>query len=84
MQQFPPEYPAQAVRKRVEGWVEIEFTVGTNGKVKDASVLRAQPSRVFDREALRAIERWTFKPRMENGKAVESRLKRRMEFKLNT
>ena len=33
-------------------------------------------------EILRAVQRWTFKPKMDNGKAVEERVKRRIEFKL--
>lgn len=79
----PPEYPREAVRKRQEGWVEVEFTVTADGEVTDAHVLNSEPGNVFDREAVRAVQRWTFKPKMENGKPEASRLKRRIEFKLN-
>ena len=78
----PPEYPADAARKRQEGWVEIEFTVTPDGTVANASVVSAEPARVFNASALRAVERWTFKPRMENGKPVEEKIRRRIEFKL--
>jgi protein TonB len=40
----------------------VEITVGTDGSVTNARVLRATPSRVFDREALNAVKRWRFEP----------------------
>jgi len=77
-----PEYPREAFIKHQEGWVEVEFTVTPDGGVSNATVVGAQPTRVFNDAALRAVQRWTFKPKMENGKAVEERMKRRIEFKL--
>ena len=77
-----PEYPREAFIKHQEGWVEVEFTVTPDGAVTNATVVGAQPTRVFNDAALRAVQRWTFKPKMDNGKAVEERMKRRIEFKL--
>ena len=77
-----PDYPREAFIKHQEGWVEVEFTVTAEGSVTNASVAGAQPARVFNDAALRAVQRWTFKPKMDNGKAVEERMKRRIEFKL--
>ena len=42
----------------------------------------SEPARIFNAAALNAVKRWTFKPRMENGKAVEERMRRRIEFRL--
>lgn len=78
----PPEYPREAYVKHQEGWVEVEFTVTTGGQVSNATVAGANPVRVFNDAALRAVQRWTFKPKMDNGKAVEDHMKRRIEFKL--
>lgn len=78
----PPEYPREAYIKHQEGWVEVEFTVTPAGQVTAATVAGANPARVFNDAALRAVQRWTFKPKMDNGKAVEERMKRRIEFKL--
>jgi protein TonB len=77
----PPQYPPDAVRKRQEGWVEVEFTVTPEGTVANATVVNSEPSRVFNTAALRAVENWTFKPRLENGTAVEEKMRRRIEFK---
>ena len=78
----PPEYPREAYVKHLEGWVEIEFTITPAGQVTNATVAGANPARIFNDAALRAVQRWTFKPKMDNGKAVEERMKRRIEFKL--
>ncbi len=76
-------YPQQAARNRVEGWVEVEFTVTAEGQVEGARVLRSDPPRVFDREAVRSIERSTFRARVENGTPVNATLRRRIEFRLD-
>jgi protein TonB len=77
----PPDYPADAVRRHTEGWVEVEFTVTADGSVANATVVNANPARVFNTAALSAVGRWTFKPRMENGRPVEEKMRRRIEFK---
>ena len=51
--------------------VTVRFTITAAGTVRDAIVIDSRPPRVFDQAALRAILRWTFKPRMVNGVAVE-------------
>jgi protein TonB len=78
-----PEYPIAAVRNRQEGWVEVEFTVAADGSVQNAHVIGSEPGRVFDREALAAVTRAKFQPRLENGQPVASTLRRRIEFKLS-
>jgi len=57
-----PRYPADALRAGTSGEVLVEITVGTDGSVSEARVLRASPPRVFDREALNAVRRWKFEP----------------------
>jgi len=77
-----PVYPIAAARNRQEGWVEVEFTVSADGSVQNAHVTGSQPPRIFDREAIAAVQRAKFQPRMENGQAIASTLRRRIEFKL--
>lgn len=77
-----PRYPMRAAMKRIEGWVKVEFTITENGGVKDAVVVDAQPKRVFDREALRAIVKWKFKPKLVDGRAIDRRAVQVLEFRL--
>jgi protein TonB len=57
-----PRYPPEALRAGTQGEVLVEITVGTDGSVTNARVVRATPARVFDREALNAVRRWRFEP----------------------
>lgn len=57
-----PRYPPDAYRSGTSGEVQVEFTVGTDGSVSSARVVRSTPPRVFDREALSAVKRWRFQP----------------------
>lgn len=57
-----PKYPTEALRSQQSGEVVVEFTVGVDGSVTDARVVRSNPPRVFDREALAAVKRWRFQP----------------------
>ncbi|PPU78437.1 MULTISPECIES: energy transducer TonB [Xanthomonas] len=57
-----PRYPAEALRAGTSGEVLVEITVGTDGSITASRVLRANPPRVFDREALNAVKRWRFEP----------------------
>src|SRR5690606_9951158 len=52
-----PRYPPEALRAGTSGEVLVELTIGTDGSVTNARVVRATPARVFDREALNAVRR---------------------------
>ena len=66
-----PMYPRDAAMKGIEGWVKVEFMITEIGTVKDPKVIDSEPPRIFNREALRAILKWKFKPRVVDGVAVE-------------
>lgn len=73
-----PRYPPNALRRRVEGSVELGFTIMPDGSVANVRVLSSRPGNTFDREAINAMERWRFTP---PGRQVESR--RVFDFKLD-
>ncbi len=82
LQRIPPKYPSRAANRHIEGWVKIEFTITTNGTVKNAVVVEAEPEEIFDEAALKAIDQWTFKEKTVNGVAVEQRAVQTLQFKL--
>ncbi len=63
-----PTYPSDAARTGTEGFVEVEFTVGADGKVVSVSVVNARPSRTFESAAVAAVKQWTFEPGGGRGK----------------
>jgi protein TonB len=64
----PPVYPPIAQSARVQGVVIIEATIGPNGRVTDARVLRSIP--LLDQAALDAVKQWEFTPTLLNGVPV--------------
>jgi protein TonB len=63
-----PVYPPIAQSARVSGVVIIEATIGADGRVKDAKVLRSIP--LLDQAALDAVKQWQFTPTLLNGVPV--------------
>ncbi|MDM7861526.1 TonB family protein [Alteromonas sp. ASW11-36] len=65
-----PRYPIDAARDGIEGWVQMTFNVNELGGVTDIQVINAEPKRVFNQEAKRALAKWKYQPKSVNGKAV--------------
>ena len=63
-----PVYPAIAQSARVAGAVTIEATIGPDGKVMDAKVVRSIP--LLDQAALDAVLQWEYTPTLLNGVPV--------------
>jgi protein TonB len=63
-----PVYPADALAARVQGIVILEATIGVDGRVTDAKVLRSVP--LLDQAAVDAVRQWAYTPTLLNGAAV--------------
>ncbi|MDF5627438.1 energy transducer TonB, partial [Vibrio parahaemolyticus] len=57
-----PRYPSKALKRRVEGYVIMRFTIDATGRPKDIEVIEAEPERMFEREAIRALKKWKYQP----------------------
>jgi protein TonB len=66
-----PQYPPQAARQGLEGWVQVRFTISAAGSIKDATVVRSS-NPVFERAALTAVNKWKYQPQVQDGKPVEA------------
>jgi protein TonB len=66
-----PTYPRRALQRGIEGYVIVEFTVTTNGSVRDAYVIDSEPPKTFDNAAIKAALKFKYKPRVIDGEAVE-------------
>jgi len=79
-----PRYPIQAARDGKEGWVKLSFTINEIGGVEDVKVIEAKPKRVFDKEAKRALRKWKYKPKVEEGKVLkQTGLTVQLDFKMD-
>lgn len=66
-----PNYPRRAAQKGIEGYVVVEFTVTSLGTVVDPKVIEADPPNIFNREALAAVKKFKYKPKVQDGKPME-------------
>jgi len=66
-----PTYPRRAAQRGIEGYVVVEFTVSKLGTVINPMVIESDPPNIFDRAALSAAKKFKYKPKIENGKAIE-------------
>jgi periplasmic protein TonB len=67
-----PQYPARAMQRGIEGWVQLRFTVTSAGTVKDVEVEKAEPANYFEQAAVNAVSRYKYKPSVVGGKPVET------------
>lgn len=65
-----PEYPAQALSKGIEGWVEVEFTIDSNGYIVNPRVIAHSPSAIFDRSVLSALKKSHYRPQLFDGQPI--------------
>lgn len=77
-----PQYPRQAARARVSGWVTLRIVVNPDGSVRDARVVDAQPRGMFEAAAVTAALRGRFRPRVVGGEPVESSGEYTVNFEL--
>ncbi|HID44474.1 MAG TPA: energy transducer TonB [Chromatiaceae bacterium] len=77
-----PRYPSRAAMEGIEGWVKVGFTINPDGTVSNVRVIDANPRRIFNRAATRAIKKWRFRPKKINGKAVTQQGIQTLNFKL--
>ncbi|MDB5985875.1 MAG: energy transducer TonB [Nevskia sp.] len=65
-----PLYPESAASRGIEGYVLLEFTVTETGATADPVVIESQPTGTFDEAAKKAVLKFKYKPRIENGKPM--------------
>lgn len=77
-----PVYPARALSRGLEGYVDLSFTVTTTGTVADPIILFSSSS-LFERAATRAVLKFKYKPRVVDGVPVDvPGVKTRITFKI--
>ena len=75
-----PRCPPEAALAGTNGEVLLNLLVNASGRVEKIRLLRANPPRVFNREATKAVRRWQFKPKTIDGIAVEQQGELKVEF----
>jgi TonB family protein len=75
-------YPAEAERRGIEGWVDLEFVVDRTGRPKDLRVTAAEPPGHFEDAALAAVAQYRYAPFARDGRVFERRAALKIRFAL--
>jgi|GEM_PF-1931317 len=77
------DYPLEAARKRLEGWVDIMVTIDPDGKVVMLEEERySSRGRVFVEPAKESLQQWQFEPPKSQGISSNVSRSYRIEFEL--
>ena len=77
-----PQYPQDMADKGIEGYVRLKYTVTANGSTADIVVMSSS-HRGFERSAVKAAQKFKFKPHIEDSIAIAvPNVYSIMEFKL--
>jgi periplasmic protein TonB len=76
-----PDYPYIAKVMRLQGTVQLQAIVGTDGSVQQLVVLSGNP--ILARAALDAVRQWLYQPTRLNGQPVEVQTNITVTFVLN-
>ncbi len=66
-----PQYPSRAQTRGVEGYVIVEYMVTKLGTTQDITVVEASPKGYFERAAIKAAQKFKYKPKVINGEPVD-------------
>jgi TonB family protein len=80
LKKVSPTYPANAVRMRIEGQVELLATVSRKGDISAIKVLSGDPN--LTRAAVDAVKQWKYKPYLLDGAPVEIQTQITVNFRL--
>ncbi len=77
-----PGFPASAASRGLTGWVDVQFTVKSDGTTADVSIVGAEPVGIFEESAMEAVRKWHYRPVVRNGQTVDQLARVRVRFAL--
>jgi TonB family protein len=71
LEQSQPAPPENRFGFPVEGWAVLRYTILADGSTANVRVVDRMPPTLVEREAVSAVEEWTFEPATSDGAPVE-------------
>jgi TonB family protein len=62
----PTAYPPDLYQQKIEGDVDIAYSLDPTGAIVDARVVSSTPARVFDQVAIDSFKKWRFTPMLDS------------------
>lgn len=77
------QYPARALNRGIEGYVDVMFDVTEYGGTDNIQVLAGVPDGIFDSAAVKSVATWRFQPKTYNDKPVRFEgMRKRVRFEI--
>ncbi len=76
----PMEYPEDAAKDGIKGFVIVNLLIAKDGSVEIAKVIESSPEGVFDDTVLNGVRSWRFSPARYKGKPVKVWAKQKISF----
>jgi periplasmic protein TonB len=83
IREVKPRYTTDAMLRKVEGTVVLEFVVKTDGRPADVHVVRSLDSGGLDEQAVLAAKEWRFEPGRLGGTPVDVLVRLLLDFHLH-
>lgn len=74
------QYPADAAKEGIKGYVVLHLLIAKDGSVQLAKVLEAEPHGVFETSVLNGIRDWRYTPARYKGEPVQVWVKQKISF----
>jgi peptide/nickel transport system substrate-binding protein len=74
VRRIQPKYPAAALEFAASGTIVVRVLVGTDGSVKDATIIKSFGNPACEQAALTAARQWGFNPATKDGIPFEQRV----------
>src|SRR4051812_7225117 len=82
VKEVKPSYTEGAMRRRVQGTVEMSVVVLRDGSVADGVRVTKSLDEELDQQAIIAVKQWRFRPGTKDGEAVNVQVTIEMSFTL--
>jgi TonB family protein len=79
----PPVYPEEAVRRGIEGKLVLRLTISASGTVSRVEVAESSGYRMLDDAAVAAVREWKFIPAQRGGQPVSWTARQPIRFRRN-
>jgi protein TonB len=82
IREVKPTYTEGAMRRKIQGLVEMKVVVLADGTVGDDVVVTKSLDEELDQQAIKAVKQWTFEPGTKDDKPVRVQVNIEMTFTL--
>ena len=65
-----PEYPEEAVKNDVQGWVRFQYDLTPQGKPKNIKITESHPVGMFDQAGINALRKWLYRVKLDENVQV--------------